>query len=252
MFIVIADNFNNGRCKMNKVQKIISFFLLANICLINISCTNNDAEKKVMANKVMKKNVNSNGTIGGNLDTVTLEKEEEKLDKLLAKAKAYKNYSYEVVSIKEGKEVSTKFWRKDNKYRLNIDADSNVSIFKDKDKNEEFMYDRNYNIITNVNGSGKINVDDYQVNLEKLDLFTCVRKADEIVDNKNCSVYEFDIGEQKEYIYLWKEFGIVIKIGIHEKNKEYSEILFKNYQIGNVTDEVINIPKDAVYVDWQP
>jgi len=237
---------------MNRVHKVISFFLVINISLLTISCSSNSTEEKVMANKELKKNVDNSAVTSKKLNSDTSEKDEERLDKLLTKSKGYTNYSYELVSTKEGKEVSTKFWRKDNKYKINIDANNNVSIFKDKDKKEEFMYERTYNIITNVNGSGKINVDDYQVSLEKLDLFNYVRKSDEIVDNKNCAVYEFDIGEQKECIYLWKEFAIVIKIAIYGNDKSYSELLFKNYQIGNVTDEMINIPKDAIYVDWQP
>lgn len=237
---------------MKKISRIILILLVSNIFVLSLGCTNQRLKEKDVINKKVKETNNKELASNQNLVKGLSLKDEERLETLLKKAKGNNNYSYELVSTRDGKETSSKLWRKGNNYRLDIDDKNAISIFIDTNKDEAFMYDKNYNIITNLKSSGKINIKDYEASLDNLDLYNYVNKPNQVIDGKNCAVFEFSSEEEKEYIYIWQEFGIIIKVAVYRNGMTQSELLFKNYEVGKVTDEAVNLPKNATYVDWNP
>jgi len=237
---------------MKRVSWVVLELIITIICVTSLGCTTQRIKEKEVINKNIKeasdKKLASNKVLVQELS----EKEEEKLFTLLERSKANDNYYYELVSTSDGKETQAKLWRKGNNYRLDIDEKNDISIYIDNNKNETFMHQKSYNIITNLNSSGEINIKDYEAALNNLDLYNYVKKTNEVVDDKNCAVFELSLGEEKEYIYVWQEFGIIIKVAIFKADKLQSELLFKGYTVGKVTDAMVNLPRDAIYVDWKP
>lgn len=237
---------------MKKAKMVILLLLITSFFVIIVGCRVKSSEEKAVVGKSVKE-ASNNKLVSNKVLTKDLsQKEEERLDALLQKCKGNDNYSYELVSSRDGKETKAKLWRKGNNYKLDIDEKHDISIFINNNKNETFMYEKSYNIITNLNGSGKINIKDYEASLDNLDLYNYVKKPNQVIDNKNCAVYEISLGYEKEYIYIWQEFGIIIKIAIYNGDKVQTELLFKNYEVGKVTDEMVNLPEEATYVDWKP
>jgi len=249
MYILAIEN---GRCKMKKNKGIILVLLIANFSVISYGCTTQSFKESTAVNENNKETSNKKIVSNKVLVKDLSQKEEEKLNVLLGKSKENNNYAYELVSKRDGKETRAKLWRKGNNYRLDIDENNDISIYIDNNKNEAFMYQRSYNIITNLNSSGKINIKDYEATLDNLDLYNYVKKSNQVIDNKNCAVFEISLGEEKEHIYVWQEYGIIIKVAVYKDEKQQSELLFKDYTVEKVTDEMVNLPRQATYVDWKP
>jgi hypothetical protein len=246
------------------MRKAIRFSLVALTFLFSLSgmaCSKNTAETKtVNSGAEVKKEVPLTGEPikeASSANNVTpapkAQATDEDLGAVLSKAKTSDNYYYEFI-VKDGTEVSmsTKTWVKGKKFRIDVESDGQESsMFVDDEKGEYFMYTKAENTAIKVSipaGNTSYNPFTYVGTLDKSSFKGYKKGNTESVDGNKCTVYSYEYQGNKVVIYVDEQYGIILKCDNYTDGKLVSSIHFKDFKVGNVTEETVTIPKNATIV----
>jgi outer membrane lipoprotein-sorting protein len=94
-------------------------------------------------------------------------------------------------------------------------------------------------------GEDTVKAADLQYNFHRTDFSAANKVGTEKIAGKDCTVYEYVFGTQKTKIWIWEEYGIMLRVAGYEGDKLTNDTTFDTYDIGKVTDDMVTLPKDA-------
>ncbi len=183
--------------------------------------------------------------------------EEELLVDVLAKAKEIDSIKYETVMTTPGQpEMTQKAWVKGKKARIEMSFSGEEVIYlMDFDKKIMYMYDpaRNEALEMDLTAMGG------DMGETPLDQSEAIMKynpevvGSEILDGKDCLVIKYTIGEGdgggEVRSWIWKKYGLLIKMEASLPNGEVSVSEVKNIDFSNIPDSMFELPAGAEIIE---
>lgn len=159
------------------------------------------------------------------------------------------SYYYEyVVSIDGAEQVGFKIWSSDNKIRFEGGMEGET-IYLDYNKNEGYLYMPEDNAMIKMPLESIDSEWDspflMTADIDESELSDMNYIGEETVDGKECAVYEYESAEGQFKYYIWKEFGIVIKVEAELDGGSTYEYYFKDLKINEDFEEELEIPDDV-------
>ncbi|MCX6745245.1 MAG: hypothetical protein NTX82_07030 [Candidatus Parcubacteria bacterium] len=173
--------------------------------------------------------------------------ESDSLDILLGRAKNVNNIRYDIASKDaEGKAMIQKFWFKDKKMR--IEADKTVSIF-DQDDQAMYIYTPAENKAIKMSlGLGQQKEKSIIDEAGGIDQYKPEVIGNEVIDGKNCLVIQYKWGSTITKEWLWKKYGLPIKIETDD-GKDKTIVIYQNFDFSVIPDNMFELPKDVQITD---
>jgi hypothetical protein len=173
--------------------------------------------------------------------------ESDSLDVLLGRAKNVSNIRYDISSIDAKGAVTTqKFWFKGKMMRM--EADKTVSIF-DQENQVMYIYTPAENTAIKMSlGLGQQNQESIIDEAVGLDQYKPEVIGNEVIDGKNCLVIQYKWGSTITKQWLWKKYGLPIKIE-SDDGKIKTSVTYENLDFSPIPDNMFELPKDVKITD---
>ena len=173
--------------------------------------------------------------------------ESDSLDILLGRAKKVNNIRYDIVSKDDqGKDTIKKFWFKDRKMRM--EEDQTVSIFNLEDL-VMYIYTPSENkAIKTSLGFGQQKEESIIDEATSLDQYKPEVIGNEVIDAKNCLVIQYKWGSTVTKEWLWKKYGLPVKIETDD-GKEKTSVIYQSFDFSVIPDNMFELPKDVQITD---
>lgn len=176
---------------------------------------------------------------------------------LMDKSKGIDNFSWECVYFGEGgtQQSAYKLWIKGGKNKLEAEGNGQEGtiMYTDSEKKEFYVYNEADNTAIKVTddsmGQAIIKPDDFLLGITHGTYDGYARKGNESVGGIQCAVYEYGYSNSSVKLYVWEQYGSVLKAEFYEDGKLMSGYELKDYQVGNVTDDMVTIPANAQIMD---
>lgn len=178
---------------------------------------------------------------------------EVKANDLLAKGKSLPGLSYDSVATMAGMEqINTKVWVKEGNMRIEMDIpEIGKKMISIVDSNEKavYSYSPEQKMATKMplvqSEVDTTSPQDYTQNMKPESMKYI--KA-ETLDGKECLVYEVTDQSFKGKMWLWKDYGIPLRI---EATSEGETMLveYKNVQVANIDDSLFKLPAGVEVMD---
>ena len=170
--------------------------------------------------------------------------ESDSLDILLGRAKNVSNIRYDIVSA-DAKTIQ-KFWFKGKKMRM--EAEKTVTIFNQEDQVMYIYTPAENKAIKMSLGLGQQKEESIADQAANLDQYKPEVIGNEVVDGKNCLVIQYKWGSTISKEWLWKKYGLPIKIETTDgKNK--TTVTYENFDFSVIPDNMFELPKDVQITD---
>lgn len=238
---------------MLKLKKILCIITAIILVLTLSACgkskaganRDNTASKTTSANESSSSGTNNSA---GTTDTSNSASEGNVTD-VLSKFVSIDNYTYSATSKLDGQdEIKFKATVKGNKMKFETTTNGvTAAIYYDMDGKVMYTYDPGTKAAMKMEfpGDETVKASDLQYNFHKTDYTGANKVGTEKVAGKDCSVYEYVFGTQKTKIWVWEEYGILLRVAGYEGDKLTNDTTFDTYDIGKVTDDMVTLPKDA-------
>lgn len=177
--------------------------------------------------------------------------ESEDINELLNRAQKVKNISYDLKTITPAnKESKSRFWLKGDLMRFETEADGKKTVtIYDGENNVSYIWDLAANSATKMSmGFGREQVKSITEETAALDKNKIQVTGSEVLDEKNCLVVEYKWGSLTTKAWLWKKYGLPIKIE-SDDTKEKQTITYENFNFGVIPDKMFQVPDDVALTD---
>jgi outer membrane lipoprotein-sorting protein len=241
--------YYTGGDEMLKQKKILCIFI-AIMLLFTLSACGKSKTGTNSENTGTKTTSASNSADSNNSTSDTSNAASEgNVTDVLSKFASVDNYTYSATSLLEGQDaIKFKTAVKGNKMKFETTTNGITSaIYYDLDEKVMYTYDPETKAAMKMEfpGEDTVKASDLQYNFHKTDYTGANKTGTEKIAGKDCVVYEYVFGTQKTKIWVWEEYGILLRVASYEGDKLTNDTTFDVYEIGNVTDEMVTLPKGA-------
>ena len=173
-------------------------------------------------------------------------------DQLAAKGKAVDGFTYDyVMTLPDGSKLNQKVWVEAGKMRIEIKDPSNnntmVSI-------ANFAAGEVYFYQPEIKQAMKMPIESSEIDttspkdyLEEFAPANTQFIKKDLVDGKQCSVYEMKIDKETSTIWIWEDFGLPLRAEIQQDGGKLI-VEFLNLKLGDIDDAMFTLPKDTEIV----
>ncbi len=173
-------------------------------------------------------------------------------DQLVAKGIAADGFTYDyVMTLPDGSNLKQKVWVEAGKMRIEIKSpgsnDTMVAI-TNLSAGEAFFYQ------PELKQAMKMPIENSEIDTtspkDYLEEFapantTFIKK--DLLDGKQCLVYEMKINGETSTVWIWEEFGLPLRTEMQQDGGKLT-VEFKNLELGDIDDAMFTLPKDTVIV----
>ena len=163
------------------------------------------------------------------------------------------NYYYEYVMSSGGQRMASfKLWVNGNRIRFDAEAEGQT-IFLNYDTGEGYVYMPAGNVLMKMPldqlGSEWESPFLFAGEIDQMTMDSLKYTGKEMIDGKECYIYEGESGATKMTYYIWKEEGLIVKM-IYETNDQSSfEYYFKDLTLGQTYDSELKLPENVDIID---
>lgn len=236
---------------MRRTAKIVIAIFLALLMILTVACTKKNTSTN---NNTQAKNETEEST--SNSSTSTSTTVSENLDEIFSKVKSSDNYYFEYAIEGDNQPTVTyNMWVKGKKIRMDVASGSEqgASMYINNETGEFYMYTKEQNTaikVTTKPNDVDTNPFSYINKIDKSTLSGYKKQSTTSLDGNKCWVYTYEYDKNKYVMYISEEYSIVLKYEYFTDNKLVSSVYFKNFKEGNVTDDMVTIPKGVKIMDF--
>lgn len=234
-----------------RTRKIIALFLLIFVTFLVASCgtakqeLNPEKQQGVTDKQEVKPGEDNSATSDSQETSETENPIAVKYRDLLEKSKSIDSYYCEVImkaKIGNNVEIPSKMWIKGNKMKVEQKMGPALITINYWDLEEKVMY----TYTKESNTATKMEVPATNGLNQKLDSLdfddNIIDKGKTTVDGTTCLVLEYKSGNTSGILYVSEDNALPVKSEVFQNNELKMEMIYKNYEIGKVTEEMVTLP----------